>query len=302
MRCAAIVAVTLGTAGCLWENPGYDPTAPGATAGGATTGGATTGGATAGGATAGPGSATDATGGAGGTDGGMTGSIGGSTGGSTDGGTTAATTGGMLGSIGCPDHPDLLACYLFEDEPPGVLLDRSGNTLDFVRNEVTLGAGPPNHGTAGVFSAASVVQIAENPAFDLDTLTISLLVMPAGGDAQILDNDQQYGLRYNGGKIDCTIVLANGDFVTVVADVVEGVWSHVFCSFDGASFSLFVEALGEQTVVSGPLKKDATNGVVLGNENPAFDLPFTGSIDHVLVFGVGLPEAERCKYGLVPCP
>ncbi len=55
-------------------------------------------------------------------------------------------------------------------------------------------------------------------------------------------------------------------------------------------------------MVSGPLKKDATNGVVLGNENPAFDLPFTGSIDHVLVFGVGLPEAERCKYGLVPCP
>ena len=239
-----------------------------------------------------------------GTDGGTgtTGSVGGSTGGSTGGGTTAETTDGVPGSIGCPDHPDLVACYLFEDEPMGALSDRSGHGLDFVMENVTLDAGPPEHGTAGVFSAGSVVKIAESPAFDLDTLTISLLVKPAGGDGQIFDNDQQYGIRLNGGKIECTIVLANNDAVTVVAPITDGVWSHVFCAYDGTKHVLFVEAFGEQSEVSSALKKDATNGVVIGNENPAFDLPFIGSIDHVLVFGAGLPEAERCKYGLDPCP
>lgn len=302
----ALLLTLLG--GCLWANPDFQGVSATATT---TTTGPTTGASTSGTGTpttTSPGTWSGGTAqmSASGTTEGVTAGGSGSTtdiasSGLSSGATTGATTGSTnsAGSDACPTHANIIACYDIPANETAVLVDGSKShhgTMTGINLEDSV---EPEFGKALALGKTSMVAVPEDPAFDPPQLTVSLLIRP-DGDGQILDNDNEYGLRVVQSTVECSIVTEGNGGATATRPIVKGEWSLIGCSFDGSNVELWVLHAGNNDAIqmnlSGTLNPNSSTGLVVGNESPVPDFPITALVDRLLLFNTRLDPSEVCTF------
>jgi hypothetical protein len=195
------------------------------------------------------------------------------------------------------DEPSLAACYRFEAAAAPVQPhDESGNGNDGVAAGVTFVAGRPGAGQAIVTSATSSVRVPDSDSLDpADALTLEVWIrptaLPVSGRAGLVDNNGQYGLFVaSTGEVRCAI----GSNVLVGLDVPTGNWTHLACTFDGATIALYqdgrpvVNADSDERLVTS-----RTDGLAIGQNSPDGD-PFDGAIDDVRIWSSARSAAQIC--------
>lgn len=189
----------------------------------------------------------------------------------------------------------LVACYEFEDTTQ----DGSGHHLDATMTNVTFPGGKV--GKAMQFDTTSAADVGETPMFDLNALTIEAWIRPtqlpaSGQRAGIVDNNGQYGLFYNdSGRLQCT--LSNGASLGFDANIPTNTWTHVACTYDGASAALLVNGRTVVTAANGGmLATNGTTGISIAADNPpGAGSRLVGKIDQLRIFSVARTEAEICE-------
>jgi hypothetical protein len=183
-------------------------------------------------------------------------------------------------------------CYRFE----GNLTDESGNGNDATPSTETYVAGQAGQAMRSIANTES--RIAESPDLDVSQLTIEMWIrptqIPAAGRAGLFDNDGQYGFfLLPGGNLQCT---GGGAVPTnVVGAVAADVWTHVACTYDGATRIVYVNGAAGGTTPSGsPLALTGTNGSALAGNAPTGD-PLLGDVDSFRLWGVVRSPVEICQ-------
>src|SRR4051812_16704736 len=193
-----------------------------------------------------------------------------------------------------PEDPDLVACYEME----GTMLDSSDHHLDATMNEVTFLDG--RVGLAMDSGLTSAADVAENPALDISAFTFEAWISPselpvAGARMGILDNQGQYGFFvHENGQLRCS---GGGAVMTVDAMIAIGEWTHVACTYDGATLSIYVRgALLFTGMMGGPLSTTGVDGMSIAADNPpGAGSRFIGRIDQLRIMSRARTDAEICE-------
>ncbi|MGE5183246.1 MAG: LamG domain-containing protein [Acidobacteriota bacterium] len=198
----------------------------------------------------------------------------------------------------CAPDPTLVGCWELE----GNVQDASGNANDGTPTNVTYAAG--RTGMAAVLDATSHIAIADSVSLTPTELTIEGWIYPTSlptGSARmgIFDNDGQYGLFIYATVLQCTVSTT----VTATYTPPLATWTHVACTYDGATGHLYVNGVEVANAGGGsPLGAGNTNGAALGGNSPSADT-LVGRIDEVRVFNVPRTTAQICRAaGLTTCP
>lgn len=190
-----------------------------------------------------------------------------------------------------PSDVALVACYEFESS----LADGSShhNDPDIALN-VTYGTGKV--AAALVVSSTTEVDVADNTSFDVAAFTIEAWInpsqIPTGSNrAGILDCDQRFGFfLHSNGDLVCT----GGTSLTVAAGVRVGQWTHVACTDDGATLTIYVDGTATSGAGGMPPTGPHTGITIGGNNPPGGGSPLDGSIDQLRLFGVARTAAQLC--------
>jgi hypothetical protein len=165
-----------------------------------------------------------------------------------------------------PTDPALVACYQFE----GNANDASPNMLNATTSNVTFPVG--RIGSALLFGATSAAEVADSAALDVPALTIEAWINPSslptsGGRMGILDMNGQWGLfLHETGQLRCTASTT----LTVSANIVANEWTHVACTYDGTTATIYVNGVAATpTGTGGALSTAGNTGLSLAADNPA---------------------------------
>lgn len=191
-----------------------------------------------------------------------------------------------------PENPALVACYPFE----GSTEDRSGHNLDATMTNVSFV--PGKVGMAMQFGTTSAADVADSALFDVSAITIEAWVNPsqipaAGLRMGILDNQGQYGLFiYEQGQLGCTA----GGSGRVTANITANTWTHVACTYDGSTFTIYVNGNALYTQTGGTaLATAGTTGISLAADNPpGAGSQLVGLLDEVRILSVARSAPEIC--------
>jgi hypothetical protein len=201
---------------------------------------------------------------------------------------TAVDTGIDAGPPFCdPSDSSLIACFRFE----GSVTDESSNAIVPSSSSVTYAAGV--RGRAAVFTPPDGRITLPNAAvWNAAHFTVEAWVSPQslplqGTRAGILDSDSRFGVFvYGPGTIDC---LAQS--VHLVGPTLSvGQWTHVACTYDGATVTLYVDGVSRATAALGGAGSSSATTVIGGN-SPSGD-PFDGAIDELRVFSMARSAAQ----------
>ena len=181
----------------------------------------------------------------------------------------------------------LVLCYRFEDK----VLDESLEPLTpAVAGGITFVDG--KEGRAALFTTASALRFAPNPAFELpnDGATIEAWIKREniGADAVVFDGDGRFSLTINAaGNVWCK---SGGGAVTGTTVVPTNDWAHVACVIEAGTPRAYmngvVDAEGAGAVGTNP-----TLGAAIGGNSPEGE-PFVGAIDSFRVFRSARSAAE----------
>jgi hypothetical protein len=190
----------------------------------------------------------------------------------------------------CPQRADLALCVRFE----GQVVDESQYRVPLVARGVRFATGGPA-GTAADLDATSLISLADNPLFDLETVTIEAWVKPrsAGGRMGIVDYDGQYGMfiQANGTAL-CEG--SNGASYVTSGVLTVGAWVSISCAFDRTMANLWIEGAPiDSAARTGPLRTASTTGITLGSDG-AQGNPFDGQIDNIRIWRVVRTTAQIC--------
>lgn len=193
---------------------------------------------------------------------------------------------------GCdPEAEGLVACYPFD----GDTLDVSGHHLDGLVGG-SASYQPGMIGTAIELSAGQVT-VADSPLLDVSRLTIEAWIRPSNlpnstNRAGIVDSEARFGMFVRaGGTLACTASLA----VSAAAVIAIDVWTHVACTYDGSTLSMFVNGVQVASSTGGTPLAGGTQGMTIGANNPTTSADrFTGRIDDVRIYSDARTRAELC--------
>ena len=189
----------------------------------------------------------------------------------------------------CPSDPALVACYRFE---PGALgMDGSGKSNHLTVTNVT--SVPGVEGQAAKLTAASRLVAAHDPSLNPTTMTMEVWVrptIPGAARAGVLDKNLAYGIFIlSTGQVYCDI--AEG---SLTATISPEVWSHVACSFDGATLRLYLDG---NLAVSFPNSGSVGTGsspLVVGGDSPTEDERLEGEVDSLRIWSTVRTAAQIC--------
>jgi hypothetical protein len=215
-----------------------------------------------------------------------------------------------------PTDATTMVCFDFDD---GTANDKSIHHLPV--HAQGLAFLPGEVGLAMQFAVTSTADLDDSPVFDVDALTIEAWIRPTAlpdNVADILDvNDQYAFLVESDGTLHCLL----SDTGASIEDgrVAAGAWSHVACTYDGATgvANLYINgARVSQQTGGGPMSHLGTTGLSLAADNPpgppppAFKPPpddprtrFIGMLDQVRLSNRARTDHEICvDAGLTSCP
>jgi hypothetical protein len=198
----------------------------------------------------------------------------------------------------CPPSPDVVGCYRFEvAETAAQPFDESSYGNHGLSSGVSYVAGAGGRGAAMQFAPGASVVIPDSASLDVIagvTMEGWLLVdaLPAiGGRAGLLDNNGQYGLFL---APDSQLRCAIGSATAIGLAVPVGVWTHVGCTYDGATIQLYQSGEpGASTASTGQLGTGGVDGLGLGQNVPSGD-HLQGALDDVRVWNRALSGPEMC--------
>jgi hypothetical protein len=186
-----------------------------------------------------------------------------------------------------PSDRTLIVCFRFE----GSVTDESSNAIVPMSSRVSYTAGV--RGQAAVFTPPDGQIVLPNaPLWNAAEFTVEAWVNPTllpglGARAGVLDSDNRFGMFvYSPGTIDC--ITQNAHLVGPV--LTAGQWTHVACTYDGTTVTLYVGGISRATALLGaPGSSMATT--VIGGNSPTGD-PFDGAIDELRVFSTARTAAQ----------
>lgn len=194
----------------------------------------------------------------------------------------------------CAPDPTLVACYRFE----GTANDESGHGLHATTQSVSFV--PGRVGMAMQFGATSAADVAESPLFDVAAVTleawVNLAQLPAPGTRMgIVDNNGQWGMFvYESGRLLCP--MTGGLSIQGDAVIAANVWTHVACTYDGATTVLYVNGKEVSTASGGAtLATSGTTGISIASDNPpGAGSRLDGLIDELRILSVARDAAGIC--------
>ena len=202
----------------------------------------------------------------------------------------------------CPDDPDIVACYRFENDG----FARQPHDESSYGNDGTTFTGtsfvPGVHGSAVALNAGSSVKVADSASLDVKKITVEMRFRPGalptatGARAGLLDDNNEYGMFIlTGGKIRCSFATATGgslDSATPFA--VVGKWTHVACTYDGVAVIMFIDGVAvNYGAATGDIDGSSTDGMAIGMNDPSGD-NFVGDLDDLRIWRRPLTAAEVC--------
>jgi hypothetical protein len=190
----------------------------------------------------------------------------------------------------------LVACYQFENTTN----DASGHNLNLSMTNVTFVNGKV--GKAMQFASNSAADAADSALWDVPAITIEAWINPsqlptAGNRSGILDMNGQYGFfLHETGKLACTIVggISSGQ---VTANIAINTWSHVACTYDGTTTTVYKDGAVVFTGTGGgALSTSSTSGISIAADNPAGSgSRLIGLIDEVRIMSRARTSTEICQ-------
>lgn len=178
---------------------------------------------------------------------------------------------------------DLLLCFGFE----GVVKDGSPNAL--VPAVSGLSFVPGKLGQAASFGVASAMRFDPAPALEVTTASVEAWIQRAfdpPGDGVIFDDDNRFSLTIGAdGTVLCKPVA-----VVSTGKVLPGVWTHVACTFDGATARVYLDGV-EQSAGAAVIGSSPASGAAVGGNAPSGE-PFVGAVDSLRVFRVARTPAQ----------
>jgi len=192
----------------------------------------------------------------------------------------------------------IVACFDFE----GSVTDASSSMLPVTTQDVAFVAGEA--GSAVALGSTSAIHIPENPALDVNEVSIETWVrlgqLPVSGARMgVVDNDSEYGMFVLAqGVLECNIT----NMTLAGATLTAGVWTHVACVDDGMQLRQYVNGSLTASAASGAPTPNGTNGTSLGGNSPSGD-PLIGDMDVVRIYDVARSAAQICSdAGRAACP
>lgn len=185
--------------------------------------------------------------------------------------------------------PSLVACY----ELDGNANDATANVLHAQVTGVTWPAG--RRGLAMEFTASSAADVPDSTAVDVSALTIDAWIRPtqlpaAGLRMGILDVNGQYGLfLHEAGQLRCATSAA----VQVAANIAINTWTHVACTYELPTVTVYVNGLPVASVAGGGALPMGVNGMSIAGDNPSGSR-LIGLIDDVRLWSRARTPAEIC--------
>lgn len=212
-----------------------------------------------------------------------------------------------LTALPCPNDNDLIACFRFETgnanlEPR----DESKYKNNGVAENVTFVPGPDGHGLAMSFGPASSVLVPDSASLDPRQLTLELWLYvrslpPTGGRAGLLDDNNEYGLFLApDGSVRCVI----GSTTDTGLAIPVATWTHVACTYDGATIALYQNGLpGPVTVDPNGIPTTSVDGLGLG-QNVGGGTPdhLDGAEDDVWLWQTPRAQLDLCTDAKPACP
>ena len=198
-------------------------------------------------------------------------------------------------------EPDLVFCFQFE----GSVQDGTPNDLDAVATNVAFVTGKA--GLAMAFGATSAADVPDSARFDVQAMTIEAWINPAqipgaGLRAGIVYVDPQYGMfLHELGELQCTVT--GGIALRVTPNIPANQWTHVACSYNGTTTTVYVNGVAVGTGTGGgAISTTGTTGMSLAADNPpGSGARLIGLIDEVRMFSVARTGPQICQDALV-CP
>jgi hypothetical protein len=106
----------------------------------------------------------------------------------------------------------------------------------------------------------------------------------------IFDNNGQYGFFLQPAGVSCSMTIG---VATTIAPVL-GEWTHVACSYDGATATLYVDGYVAATAMgTGPLGAGNADGSAIGGNSPTGDT-LVGKLDQMRVWNVARTPTQIC--------
>ena len=134
-------------------------------------------------------------------------------------------------------------------------------------------------------------------ALDVAALTIEAWINPSTADRRrrmgILDMNGQWGFfLHETGQLRCTASVT----ITVGANIVANEWTHVACTYDGATATIYVNGVAATpTGTGGALSTAGNTGLSLAADNPAGSgSRLIGMIDELRLMSRARTAAEIC--------
>jgi len=203
-----------------------------------------------------------------------------------------------------PGNADLVACYRFEtSEHANQPFDESRYGNHGTARAAGYRVGHAGTGRAIVTGDDTDVRIPDSPSLDVSAaLTIEFWLFPdqmpaAGSRAGLVDSDQQFGVFLApGGEVRCLV--AGHQIRALTVPLAR--WSHVACTYDGATVSLYQDGeLGATLAGTGPINASGTADVTLGQNSPSGE-HLQGAIDDLRIWRVARSAAQICAAGCTP--
>ncbi|MEZ4449101.1 MAG: LamG domain-containing protein [Nannocystaceae bacterium] len=200
--------------------------------------------------------------------------------------------------FGCPVHPDLVACYPFEDGwDAQLLVDAAGD-----HDGTMIGAAPTDgvHGLAAETDASAALSVpaALAPLGGAPWTTMAWVRLDQAPTvrAGVLDRDGDYGLFLGPtGEVECSSL-------TGVTPIQPGVWTHIACVERADLLEIYVDGVFDAALKLNSDAPPEGQPLVLANDSPPSAAEaLVGAIDEVMLWRRSLTQAEICAAaGLCP--
>jgi hypothetical protein len=123
------------------------------------------------------------------------------------------------------------------------------------------------------FGPTSEADVADSALLDLQAFTIEAWIYPTeipatGLRAGIVDNNGQYGFfLHELGQLQCTVI--GGASLRANANVAVNQWTHVACTYDGTTTTIYVNGAVVGTLGGGgAVATNGYTGISLAADNP----------------------------------